>query len=307
MSASDLDSVLPIQRDGAIAVLSGVFPQDRHPFPTESVRRRWEEEISDPGIDCFVVVDPDGEIVGFAATRGHEFLHFGTAVRTWGSGIAASAHDAVLAHLRYQGHEHVSLRVFEGNARGRRFYDKHGWAPTGGRTRSAFAPHPVLLTYTKTLVVRVQRVAAYGLARQDEAVLLVRVADSERGGGGLWMLPGGGIEHGETPQAAVAREFAEETGYDVAVDRLLDVGSDHRALGDGTDYHGVFALYEISIVGGAARDEVAGSTDKVEWVALSRVPELPMLAGFGDLLARWLRECADDERGRARGLGPSDR
>lgn len=294
MTVSDLDTVLPIQREGAIECLSAVFPQDLFPFPTQSVRQRWVEEIADPGVDCFVVVNPDGEILGFAATRGNEFLHFGTALRTWGSGLASSAHDAVLAHLRSLGHEQVSLRVFEGNVRGRRFYDKHGWTPTGARTHSAFAPNPVLLTYTTTLTVRVQRVAAYGLARRGETVLLVRVADTS--GGELWMLPGGGIDHGETPEAAVVRELAEETGFDVVVDRLLDVGSDHRTLRDGTDYHGVFALYDVSIIGGKARDEVAGSTDKVEWVHLSHVPELSMLGGFRELLERWMTYAPNGSR-----------
>ena len=288
MTASDLDAVLPIQRDGAVEGLRDVFSQELHPFPTDTIRQRWAEEIADPAIDCFVLLDADGEIAGFAATRNHELLHFGTALRTWGSGFASSAHDAVLDHLRSQGHRQASLRVFEGNHRGRRFYDKHGWAPTGDRTRSAFAPNPVLLTCTKTLVARVQRVAAYGVARQDDAVLLVRVASTSRGGGGLWMLPGGGIEHGESPEEAVVRELTEETGYDVVVERLLDVGSDHRTLRDGTDYHGVFAAYEVAVVGGTMRDEVAGSTDKVEWIPLSRLADLPMLGGFRELLGRWL-------------------
>jgi 8-oxo-dGTP pyrophosphatase MutT (NUDIX family)/RimJ/RimL family protein N-acetyltransferase len=294
MTVHDLDTVLPIQRDGAVEGLGTVFPQDRYPFPTEAVRQRWADEIADPGVDCFVVLDPTGEIVGFAATRNDEFLHFGTARRTWGSGIASSAHDAVLAHLRSQGHEQVSLRVFEGNGRGRRFYDKHGWTPTDDRTRSAFAPNPVLLRYTRTLPIRVQRVAAYGLARRGESVLLVRVAGTPRGGGGLWMLPGGGIEHGETPQRAVVRELAEETGYDVVVERLLEVGSDHRTLGDGTDYHGVFALYDVTIVSGNQRDEVSGSTDKVEWIHHSQVGDLTMLGPFQEVLRRWMREAAGE-------------
>ncbi|MFL6112500.1 MAG: NUDIX domain-containing protein [Catenulispora sp.] len=35
-------------------------------------------------------------------------------------------------------------------------------------------------------------------------------------------LPGGGVEHGESPEAAVRREFLEETRLIVRVDRLLD-------------------------------------------------------------------------------------
>lgn len=142
---------------------------------------------------------------------------------------------------------------------------------------------------------KVQRVEAYGLARQGEAVLLVRVADRPRSGSGLWMLPGGGVEHGEAPERAVVREFAEETGYEVAVERLLDVGSDHRILGDGTDYHGVYALYEVSIIGGKARAEVGGSTDKVEWVPGVQARDLPMVAALRNDLDRWLPDTSPGE------------
>lgn len=40
---------------------------------------------------------------------------------------------------------------------------------------------------------------------------------------GLWSVPGGVIELGETVQDAVIREVREETGIDVQIERLLDV------------------------------------------------------------------------------------
>ncbi|NOT04254.1 MAG: NUDIX domain-containing protein [Anaerolineales bacterium] len=39
----------------------------------------------------------------------------------------------------------------------------------------------------------------------------------------LWDLPGGGMEHGELPNETAIREAKEETGFDVAIDRLLVV------------------------------------------------------------------------------------
>ncbi|GAP13260.1 ADP-ribose pyrophosphatase [Longilinea arvoryzae] len=38
-----------------------------------------------------------------------------------------------------------------------------------------------------------------------------------------WNLPGGGVEKGELPNAAVVREVKEETDLDVAVERLVGV------------------------------------------------------------------------------------
>jgi ADP-ribose pyrophosphatase YjhB (NUDIX family) len=46
--------------------------------------------------------------------------------------------------------------------------------------------------------------------------------------------PGGRIEQGESPVAAARREFSEETGFEIHVDRLIEMYSftdqDHEAL-----------------------------------------------------------------------------
>lgn len=147
MTAGDLDEVLLVQQQGAQMGLANIFPQDRYPFPRERVRARWEDEVADPGVDCFVVLGDGGTVAGFAAVRGNEFLHFGTAIWSWGTGLAGSAHDQLLGHWRARGYERAWLRVFEDNLRARRFYERRGWTPTGERSQSRFAPYPVLLTY----------------------------------------------------------------------------------------------------------------------------------------------------------------
>ena len=42
----------------------------------------------------------------------------------------------------------------------------------------------------------------------------------------FWNLPGGGVEHGETPWQAVIREVKEEVGIDVVVSKLLGIYKD---------------------------------------------------------------------------------
>lgn len=129
-----------------MAGLSEVFPQDRHPFPREVIAARWREELADPDIECFVI-EAAGRVAGFAAVRGSEVLHFGTALDTWGSGLAATAHDELVELLRVRGIERPALHVYAANARGRRFWEKHGWRPTGDVERGSFPPYAELLAY----------------------------------------------------------------------------------------------------------------------------------------------------------------
>lgn len=148
MELGDIPAVLVVQEPGTIATLAEVFPQHLYPFPRDEIALNWQQEIWAPDIDCYVVT-LDGSIVGFAATRDDELLHFGIAPEHWGSGVAPAAHQALLDQMQRNGKQHIWLRVFTGNGRGRRFYEKLGWNPTGDRTRSTFPPHPELLRYER--------------------------------------------------------------------------------------------------------------------------------------------------------------
>ena len=123
---------------------------------------------------------------------------------------------------------------------------------------------------------QLQRVAAYAVIRRAEQVLLTRL--SERAAfPGQWALPGGGIDHGERPVKALAREVQEECGVDCEVGDLLDVHDLHFSgvapSGRFEDYHGVHLIFEATVVDGAEPRvmEIAGTTDAVAWVALADI------------------------------------
>jgi RimJ/RimL family protein N-acetyltransferase len=105
-----------------------------------------------PELDCFVITSVGSDVAGFAVNRADEFLHFGTALGSWGTGLAQQAHDDVMRHLEVSGHPSAWLRVFEGNTRARRFYERLGWQPTGATSRTSFPPFPLLVAYWRPVV-----------------------------------------------------------------------------------------------------------------------------------------------------------
>ncbi|MFJ9349787.1 NUDIX hydrolase [Streptomyces sp. NPDC101237] len=135
------------------------------------------------------------------------------------------------------------------------------------------------------------RVAAYAVCVRDGQVLLARSPAED--GTPEWVLPGGGMEHGEDPYDTVRRELMEETGYHVEVTGLLGIDSFHRPFARGTllsrttDHHHVRIVYSAEIAGGELRDEVDGSTDMAAWHDLDAVPDLPHIRLVDVALRLW--------------------
>jgi 8-oxo-dGTP diphosphatase len=130
------------------------------------------------------------------------------------------------------------------------------------------------------------RLAAYAWCEQDGAVLLTRVADKGPGGG-LWTLPGGGLDFGEDPLDGATREVLEETGYAVALGALVGVRSAVLEPAETISGHRIQAvgiLYRGVITGGDLATEFEGSTDAAAWVPLADLDALPSV----DLLS-WAR------------------
>lgn len=80
-----------------------------------------------------------------------------------------------------------------------------------------------------------------------------------------WELPGGNANPGESGEAALAREILEETGVEVAVERL--VGEYERS---GFRPH-TARVYRCRATGGAPRP--SRETPLVRWFALDAVPD----------------------------------
>jgi len=121
-----------------------------------------------------------------------------------------------------------------------------------------------------------------GAVIRDDAGRLLLIKRGHEPGKGLWSIPGGRVEAGESDAAAVVREVREETGLIVAPGRLI--GSVRRpASGDGS----VFDIrdYAAAVTGGAL---VPGDdADDAVWAEPAELDTLPLTAGLLDTLRSW--------------------
>jgi ADP-ribose pyrophosphatase YjhB (NUDIX family) len=123
-------------------------------------------------------------------------------------------------------------------------------------------------------------------------VCLVRRSDN-----GLWALPGGGQELGETPQQCAEREFLEETGLRIEATRLLGVFSSLRYeaptnVNRGREYAHI--LFSAEIVGGTER--TSAETSEIGWFPEHR---LPLLSDGHSARVRFGFSCLDNTETRA--------
>jgi 8-oxo-dGTP diphosphatase len=126
--------------------------------------------------------------------------------------------------------------------------------------------------------VKIRRVGAYGICRDDRGrVLLARGSDSSEFPG-IWSLPGGGVEQGEHPDDAVVREFREETGYEVRVAGVHAVTADVARLPSSGDLeHTDRIVYDVVAYGGNLSNEAAGTTDLVGWAGPAELDSWPLM------------------------------
>lgn len=107
---------------------------------------------------------------------------------------------------------------------------------------------------------------------KDEAgrVLLVQTR------AGLWSLPAGAVDPGETPREAVVREAREETGLMVRPTRLLDAlgGIGFRITYDnGDEVEATVCVFACEIVGGELHCDGIETVDW-RWAEPEEIPSL---------------------------------
>lgn len=141
-------------------------------------------------------------------------------------------------------------------------------------------------------VVR-QRVAAYGIVLSERGLLATQYSD-RTAVVGRWGMPGGGIDDGEEPAAAVVREVHEETAQEVELGDLVAVQTSHwvgrSPSRRAEDFHAVRLVYRAACPrpGDPVVLDVGGTTAAARWVPLDDWRSMTWTANWRDELERLL-------------------
>ncbi len=120
-----------------------------------------------------------------------------------------------------------------------------------------------------------------GAVITDSHGRLLLIRRGHEPGAGLWSLPGGRIEPGETDAEALVREMLEETGLCVQPGRLLGRVQRPGLGGAVLDIRD----YAATVTGGTLRagDDAAGA----RWVTGEELAALPITDGLVEALTDW--------------------
>ena len=181
--------------------------------------------------------------------------------------------------------EHDELRLVL-RVRHRRQGDGHPRTRRPGRDRG------LKLAVDEEPVVR-QRFAAYAVVESRRGLLATEYSDLTAVAG-RWGMPGGGLDEGEAPVAAVVREVDEETGQVVEVGDLVLVQSSHwvgrSPRGGVEDFHAVRLIYRATCpdpTEPVVHDQ-GGTTAAARWVPLETWQDLTWTANWRQALRRLL-------------------
>ncbi|MFW9978306.1 MAG: NUDIX hydrolase [Candidatus Thorarchaeota archaeon] len=120
-----------------------------------------------------------------------------------------------------------------------------------------------------------------GVVFGTKGVLLVR-RDKEPGKG-LWSIPGGGVEVGETQQEALVREVLEETGVRCNVLQFISTADIiFRDKNGDIEYHYILNHYLAEALSSSIRPETPDA--EVGWFALDQLPISDMPEAIIDIV-----------------------
>ena len=139
-------------------------------------------------------------------------------------------------------------------------------------------------TSSVTPATRTRKLVVAALCRDEAGRILLTQRRADQPMGLLWEFPGGKVEPGEAPVAALEREIREELGCDARVGRIDDVVFHAYA-----EFDLYMLVYACTLAGAPRAVEVAD----VRWVPPAELVGYEVLPADVALVRRLARDAAN--------------
>ncbi len=191
------------------------------------------------------------EILNIASLRHIAELNIAVHKGHQNQGIGTLLMQSLIKLAKEEGSiEKIELKVRASNVRAIALYTKMGFSKEGllkkrVKNDNSYTDDVIMALHIKGDIPHQKnsRVGVYGLVKENGKILVV----TQNSGiyEGLFDLPGGGIEFGETIEDALHREFIEETGMDFKSMKLIKnaVANVDRPS---YSFHQIGLIYEVS-------------------------------------------------------------
>ncbi|HBG81225.1 TPA: NUDIX hydrolase [candidate division CPR2 bacterium] len=118
-------------------------------------------------------------------------------------------------------------------------------------------------------------IAVTAFIERDGKYLILKRSEDEIVKPGMWTLPGGKVERGESLTASIEREVKEETGLEVE-GNIEYVGNSEFTRPD--DYHVIIVRFKAKVKAGEVKVPKEDFTDYA-WISLDELDKYELIGG----------------------------